>query len=74
MERQEARDDMMKMIGVAVSQFATAIAGGNNNNVSAVFSPRQAPRFEGLNGEPIVLPDNDDEDDDEYAQPPPAFY
>ena len=71
LERQSARDDMMKMIGVAVSQFATAIAGGNNN-VSAVFSPRQAPRFEGLNGEPIVLPDNDDEDDDEYAQPPPA--
>ena len=28
----------------------------NNNNLSAVFTPRQAPRFEGLNGESITLP------------------
>ena len=47
----------------------------NNNNLSAVFTPRQAPRFEGLNGEPITLPppppeDNDDEDLDEGQSPP----
>ena len=47
---------MMKMIGIAISQFANAMttSNNNNNNVSAVFTPRQAPRFEGLNGEPIT--------------------
>ena len=52
---------MMKMIGIDVSQFANAInstnsSGGNNNSVSAVFRPGQAPSFEGMNGELINLP------------------
>ena len=69
---------MMKLIGVAVSKFANAIAGSTNtgnNNVSVVFSPRQAPRFEGLNGEPVTLPnppqnmDNEDDEDEDKPQP-----
>mmetsp|Transcript_86226 Transcript_86226/g.175145 ORF Transcript_86226/g.175145 Transcript_86226/m.175145 type:complete len:290 (+) Transcript_86226:2-871(+) len=75
-ERQEAREDMMKMIGVAVSQFANAIgSGGNHTNLSAVFAPRQAPRFEGVNGEPVQLPnidsDDQEEDDNMAASTPP---
>ena len=42
-ERQEAREDVVKMIGIAVLQFANAIAGGNNTNMLAVFSPRHKP-------------------------------
>ena len=61
-ERREAREDMMKMIGIAISQLANAMTSNNNNNnnVSAFFTPRQAPRFEGLNEERITL-----------CQPPP---
>ena len=72
---------MMKMIGFAISQFANAMATHSNgtagsSNMSAVFTPGQAPRFEGLNGEPIVLPppspeDNDDEEDMEEHQTAP---
>mmetsp|Transcript_65627 Transcript_65627/g.133507 ORF Transcript_65627/g.133507 Transcript_65627/m.133507 type:complete len:88 (+) Transcript_65627:474-737(+) len=71
---------MMKMIGFAISQFANAMATHSNgtagsSNMSAVFTPGQAPRFEGLNGEPITLPppppeDNDNEDLDEGQSPP----
>ena len=60
----------MKMIGVAVSQFANAIGSGNNPNLSAVFAPRQAPRFEGLNGEPVQLPDIDSDTDMAVSAPP----
>ena len=64
------------MIGVAVSQFANAIGSGNHTNLSAVFAPRQAPRFEGLNGEPVQLPniDSDDQEEDDnmaVSTPPP---
>ena len=77
MEQQEARYDMMKMIGIAVSQFANAIASGDGSNadMSAVFSPRQAPRFEGANGECITLPlahPLKEEDDKEQEITPPA--
>ena len=54
----------MKMIGIAISQFANAMTSTNNNNVSAFFTPRQAQRFEGLNGEPITLPPPPPEDND----------
>ena len=61
----------MKMIGVAVSQFANAIgSGGNHTNLSAVFAPRQAPRFEGVNGEPVQLPNIDSDDHDTDAVVP----
>ena len=67
-ERQEARkarDDMMKMLGIAVSQFANAMAT-NSNNVSAVFRPGQAPRFENMNGDSVSvpLPPPEDEEDE----------
>ena len=72
-ERQEARDDMMKMIGIAVSQFANAIGNGDgSNNFSAVFSPRQAPRFEGANGETIALPPAPASSDEDEEIPPRA--
>ena len=63
----------MKMIGVAVSQFANAIGSGNHTNLSAVFAPRQAPWFEGLNGEPVQLPniDSDIQHDTDTAVPAP---
>ena len=67
----------MKMIGLAVSQFANAIgSGGNHTNLSAVFAPGQAPRFEGVNGEPVQLPnidsdDQEEEDDNMAASTPP---
>ena len=63
---------MMKMLGIAVSQFANAISSNssssNNTSMSAVFRPGQVPRFEGSNGESINLPPppphEEDEDDD----------
>ena len=66
MQRREEREDMMKMIGIAVSQLANAMAS-NNNSMSAVFRPGQTPRFEGMNGESISLPLPDEEE-----SPPPA--
>ena len=50
--------------------------GTGSSKVSKVFTPRQAPRFEGLNGEPIVLPppppeDDHGEQDMEENQTPP---
>ena len=64
------------MIGIALSQFANAIASGDagtSNGMSAVFSPRQAPRFEGANGERISLPTastSSEEDEDEEQEIP----
>ena len=66
-ERREARDDMMKMLGIAVSQFANAVA--NNNNVSAVFRPGQAPQFEDMNGVSVNLPSPPPPEDVEEESP-----
>ena len=69
---------MIKMIGIAISQFANAMVAHSNssstNNVSAVFTPGQAPRFEGSNGESIVLPppppEEEEADEEEVIKPP----